>query len=121
MTINEIVEKYSLDREQVTDAVLSNGFSTSADLDERQVHLVRQYVDYLEALADAKEQRIAFKYVDGEESVDKSDVFNQYRRHANDLYAKWSDSKRLYDRELNGKSSYFTVRKRAGFLDARTR
>lgn len=121
MTLDEIVKKYSLDREQVVDAVLSNGFSTSATLDERQVNLVKQYVAYLEALADAKEQRKAFKYVDGEEAIDKSDIFNQYRRHANDLYNVWTANKRAYEKELNGKSSYFTVRNRAGWLDERTR
>ncbi|MCU7556537.1 hypothetical protein [Macrococcus capreoli] len=120
MNLANLSEDLNVEESIVKRAAITNGFSIDSDYDEKQENLIRMYVDYLLALEDAKKARIAFKYADGEESVDKSRLFDQYRRFANDLYGAWEDVKKAYDKELSGQHSFFMLRNRAGFLDERT-
>lgn len=121
MTFNELQSELGIEKDKLEIAVTTNGFSIDSDIDARQKGLIVMYIDYLTAQEDAREARKAFKYLDGEESVDKSKVFDQYRRYAMDLYNAWNSAKRDYDEDMSGSGSYFTIRKRAGFLNARTR
>lgn len=117
MDKTKLAYELAVDESVVSRAIHANGFSIDADFDSEQENLIRMYVDYLIALEDAKEARLAFKYADGEESVDKSRIFDQYRKYANDLKDAWEDVKKAYDKSLGGKGSFFTIRTRAGFLD----
>lgn len=119
MNVDSLAIELSVDKAIVERAVLTNGFSIDTDFDNRQANLIRMYVDYLQALEDARQARVAFKYADGEEAVDKSRVFDQYRKFANDLKDSWEEAKKAYDKDLVGKGSFFTIRNRAGFLDER--
>lgn len=113
MTVIELAAELAVEVEVVEQAVIANGFSTDDSFDARQKHLISAYVDYLIAMEDAREQRIAFKYTDGEESVDKTGVYDQYRRYALDLLGAWREAKRQYDDEMDGGSeSFFMVRPR---------
>lgn len=119
MDMSKLAYELAVDESVVSRAIHANGFSIDADFDSEQENLIRMYVDYLLALEDAKEARLAFKYADGEEAVDKSRVFDQYRKFANDLKDSWEDVKKAYDKSLVGKDSFFMIRNRAGFLDER--
>lgn len=123
MTLDELIASIDAEEEKIVKAIIANDFSldSGTEYDEKKVSLVEAYVDYLVAREEAKEVRIAFKYTDGEESVDKSGIYDQYRRYANDMLAHWRDMKNAYDKRNAGLTSFFTVRKRAGYLNERTR
>lgn len=121
MNLDELTTELGVDKAVVKKAVQANGFPTDGTFEGEQTHLITLYVDYLEAMDEAKEQRRAFKYTDGEESVDKSKIYDQFRRHAMDLFSAWSSAKRDYDNSQKGLDSFFTIRSRAGVLDGRTR
>src|SRR5699024_1184544 len=93
-----------------------NGF-----LEPTLENIVSLYIEYLEALAYAKEATDFFKYTDGEESIDKSDVYEQRRRVAQDLYIAWRNASSDYKKQNQNIGSFFKLRKRASWLDARTR
>lgn len=119
MTINELVEKYSVEEAIVSRAIVANGF-TITDIDDSNEYLVAMYIDYLVAEESAKKARDAFRYTDGEETVDKSKVFENYRRHYMDLFNVWKDAKKIYDNSIwRPDNSAFHVRKRAPHLDRR--
>lgn len=121
MKYDELSAELGLEAKVLDSAILANGFSSDDDFDAPKQNLVNMYADYLIAMEDAKEQRLAFKYMDGEESVDKSKVYEQYRRYAIDLLNLWRDQKKAYDDSFSGKDSFFSLRTRAGFLDGRNR
>lgn len=121
MNIEDIVESYGIERVVAEKAVLANGFPLDGDFEGEEYHLITLYLDYLEAMEDSKEARRSFQYTDGEESVNKSKVYDQYRRYAMDLFGAWSSAKRDYDQSKRGLDSFFTIRGRAGVLDERTR
>ena len=119
--LDELVEKLGVDGEIVEEAINANGFFDKEEFNAQEVYLLRLYVDYLAALEDVKVAQHSFKYTDGEESVDKSNVYDQVRRTANDLMGKWRQAKTDYDAKDSGTKSFFTLRKRARFLDEQTR
>lgn len=115
--LDELVEKLGVDSEIVVEAINANGFFDLMEFTAQEVYLLKTYIDYLIAMEDVKEAQHAFKYTDGEESVDKSNVYDQVRRTANDLSGKWRAAKSAYDAKTSGTKSFFTLRKRARFLD----
>lgn len=119
--LDELVEKLGVDGEIVEEAINANGFFDKKEFSAQEVYLLRLYVDYLAALEDVKDAQHAFRYTDGEESVDKSNVYDQVRRTANDVMGKWRQAKADYDAKDSGTNSFFTLRKRARFLDEQTR
>lgn len=119
--IEGIAAEIGVDRSIVEKAVKANGFFDKSTLDAEEENLVALYAEYLEAMVDVKEQRRAFKYTDGEESIDKSNAFDQYRRYANDLFSMYTSARRAYDDARSGTQSFFKIRGRAGVLDERTR
>lgn len=119
--IENITAELSTSSSIVEKAINANGFFTLTELDAEEINLVEMYAEYLIAMEDVKEQRRAFKYTDGEESVDKSNSFDQYRRYANDLLGMYNSARRAYDDAKSGANSFFTIRGRAGVLDERTR
>ncbi|UBH21878.1 hypothetical protein LAU42_08870 [Macrococcus armenti] len=121
MDVQALATKLEVEQSIVERAVLANGFSIDLDYTTPQENLITMYTEYLLAKEDEKNARLAFKYQDGEESVDKSEIYDQYRKYANDLRRDWSEAKALYDDEFSGSHSFFTIRKRAPHLDARTR
>lgn len=121
MDVQALATKLEVEQSIVERAVLANGFSIDLDYTASQENLITMYTEYLLAKEDEKNARLAFKYQDGEESVDKSEIYDQYRKYANDLRRDWSEAKALYDDEFSGRHSFFTIRKRAPHLDARTR
>lgn len=119
MTIAELAAKYGVESTVVEQAVTANGFTIS-QVDDSNEYLVAKYIDYLKAVEEAKEVRDYFKYSDGEESVDKSRIYDNYRKHYNDLLAVWKDAKELYDRSIaTSEHSAYHQRKRAPWLDRR--
>lgn len=121
MNIDELIEEYGVERQVAVKAVRANGFQVDATFDGDQYHLITLYLDYLEAMDEAKEQRRAFKYTDGEESVDKSGVYDKFRRYAMDLFSAWTSAKRDYDNANRGLDSFYTVRGRHGAINAKSR
>lgn len=119
--LDELVEKLGVDSLIVEEAINANGFFDKKEFSAQEVYLLRLYVDYLAALEDVKDAQHAFKYTDGEESVDKSNVYDQVRRTANDVMGKWRQAKSDYDAKTSGNKAFFTLRKRARFLDEQTR
>lgn len=101
----------------ITAAIAANSFFGKEEFDPQEMYLLRTYIDYLDALELVKETQEYFKYTDGEESVDKSKVYDQVRRTANDLLTIWRNAKADYDAKDSGTKSFFTMRKRARFLD----
>lgn len=101
----------------ITAAIAANGFFDKVEFDPQEMYLLRTYIEYLDALELVKESQEYFKYTDGEESVDKSKVYDQVRRTANDLLTIWRNAKTEYDAKSSGTKSFFTMRKRARFLD----
>lgn len=112
----EEVVKKSFNANNITPTSFKDGF-----LDPREENIVALYIEYLEALAHANEAIDFFKYTDGEESVDKSKVYDQRRRVAQDLYIAWRNAKLDLRRDNFNTGSFFKMRKRASWLDARTR
>lgn len=119
--LDELVEKLGVDSEIVEEAINANGFFDFTEFTAQEVYLLKTYIDYLAALELVKESQEYFKYTDGEESVDKSKVYDQVRRTANDLLTIWRNAKSDYDAKDSGTKSFFTMRKRARFLDEQTR
>ena len=115
--LDELVEKLGVDSEIVEEAINANGFFDFTEFTAQEVYLLKTYIDYLVALELVKESQEYFKYTDGEESVDKSKVYDQVRRTANDLLTIWRNAKSDYDAKDSGTKSFFTMRKRARFLD----
>lgn len=121
MNIDEIIERHGVKEDVAEKAVLANGFPIDGEFEGAEYHLITLYLDYLEAMDEAKAQRGNFQYTDGEESVNKSGVYDKYRRYAMDLFSAWSSAKRDYDNANRGLDSFYTIRGRAGVIDARTR
>lgn len=119
--LDELVEKLGVDSGIVEEAINANGFFDFTEFTAQEVYLLKTYIDYLAALELVKESQEYFKYTDGEESVDKSKVYDQVRRTANDLLTIWRNAKADYDAKDSGTKSFFTLRKRARFLDEQTR
>lgn len=116
MTVEELVAKYGSDESTVLRSVTSNGL-TIEQVDASNEHLVQMYVEYLEARKEADAVRDNFKYQDGEESVDKTKVYDNYRKHYQDLFNAWKESKEMYDRSASSEHSRYYQRKRASWLD----
>lgn len=122
MTIDTLATELNVEKNIVVQAVISNGFSLdSEDYTEYQKYLIQLYTDYLQAMIELKSVRNAFKYTDGEESVDKSNVYEQHRKYAQDLFDLWKNAKDDFDKNTNNSSSFYTFRRRAGYINARTR
>lgn len=119
MTIEELAEEFGVEVREVRKAITANGFAIS-EVSENSKHLIELYLDYLKAETEASEMRDAFKYQDGEEQVDKSKVYENYRKHYMDLYDKWQRAKQDFlDSRSKDEGSSFHLRKRAEFLDAK--
>lgn len=117
--------RYGSDPETVQKAFNANNIALkdfeNGFLEPSLENIVSLYIEYLEALAYAKEATDFFKYTDGEESIDKSDVYEQRRRVAQDLYIAWRNAFNDYKKQNQNTGSFFKLRKRASWLDARTR
>jgi len=117
MTIEELAIRYEVDESMVARAIVANGF-TPSDVDESNEYLVKMHVEYLIAMKEADEVRNSFSYQDGEESVNKSSVYDNYRRHFKDLETAWKEAKNLYDRSKHEEAfGNFHIRRRAPHLD----
>src|SRR5699024_8152798 len=92
MTIEELAEEFGVEVREVRKALTAKGFAIS-EVSENSKRLIELYLDYLEAETEASEMRDAFKYQDCEEQVDKSKVYENYRKHYMDLYDKWQRAK----------------------------
>lgn len=122
MTIEMLATDLNVEKNLVVQAVISNGFSLdSEEFTDYEIYLIRLYIDYLSAMIELKNVRNAFKYTDGEESVDKSNVYEQHRKYAQDLFDLWKIAKDDFDKNTNNSSSFYTFRRRAGYINARTR
>ena len=121
MTVEELAAEIGADVQEVRKALTANGFSIE-DITTKNMFLVEMYVRYLIAKDEAEEVRNSFRFQDGEEQVDKSRVYDNYRRHYLDLLADWQNAFERYSDSINelGNSS-FHLRKRADFLDANRR
>lgn len=120
MNINEIAEMLEVDEAVVRESVQANGFSTTKSYDEGEEYLIKMHVSYTMAFKEAENLRNSFKYQDGEEQVDKSKVYDNYRKHYQDLYDRWQRAKQDFlDSRSKDEGSAFHLRKRADFLDAK--
>lgn len=118
-TPDDLAQMYNVEISVIHRAISENGF-TPTEITEKNEYLIGMYVDYLKALKDAEAFKDTFRYQDGEEMVDKSGVYDNYRRHYMDLLQTWEKSKALYDRNTHqSEFGNFHIRQRAGFLDAR--
>lgn len=115
--LDKLVEKLGVDSEIVEQAIGANDFFNKTEFTPEEVYLLRTYSKYLLALEDVEEAKNAFKYTDGEESVDKSNVYDQVRRTANDLLGTWRQARSSYDAKSSGTRSFATIRRRARFLN----
>ena len=121
MTVEELATEIGADVQEVRKALTANGFSIE-DITTKNMYLVEMYVRYLIAKNEAEEVRNSFRFQDGEEQVDKSRVYDNYRRHYLDLLADWQDAFERYSDSINELSNNsFHLRKRADFLDANRR
>lgn len=116
MTIEELAAKLGVEESIAARAVVANGFSID-DVNDANQHLVEMHTEYLTAVKEADDVKNNFKYSDGEESVDKTKVYDNYRKHYQDLLSAWKDAKELYDRSTAEEGSRFHLRKRADWLD----
>lgn len=116
MTIGELATEMNAEEGDVARAIVANGFSIN-DIDASNQYLVEMYVEYLQSRREADTVKDNFKYSDGEESVDKTRVYDQYRDHYRDLHSEWKDAKETYDRSVSEASTRYYQRKRADWLD----
>ena len=116
-TLEELVYKFDSDETTVTRSVVANNFKLE-DVDENNDFLIGMYIDYLKALAEANEIKDSFRFQDGEEMIDKSNLFQNHRRLYMDLFQAWKDAKTEYERATHqSQFGAFHLRQRAGFLD----
>lgn len=116
--INDLAILYDVSEEVVERSFKANDVPANSErIDPEIENLVALYVDYLTALSDAKESREYFKYTDGEESVDKSKVYDNYRRYAQDVYNAWRSARSEYRQQMR-QGGFYKLRKRASWLDA---
>lgn len=119
--LEELVYKFDSDETTVTRSIVANNFKLE-DVDENNDFLIGMYIDYLKALAEANEIKDSFRFQDGEEMVDKSNLFQNHRRLYMDLFQAWKDAKTEYERATHqSQFGAFHLRQRAGFLDERRR
>lgn len=119
--LEELVYKFDSDETTVTRSIVANNFKLE-DVDENNDFLIGMYIDYLKALAEANEIKDSFRFQDGEEMVDKSNLFQNHRRLYMDLFRAWKDAKTEYERATHqSQFGAFHLRQRAGFLDERRR
>lgn len=119
MTVEELAEEYGVEVREITKALAANGFSIN-EVTQSSKFLMELYIDYLKAEQEAASVRNSFKYQDGEEQVDKSKVYENYRKYYVDLYDKWMRAKQDYaDSRSKDEGSSFHLRKRADFLDSK--
>lgn len=117
----ELVDKFDSDTATVTRSIVANNFKLE-DVDENNDFLIGMYIDYLKALAEANEIKDSFRFQDGEEMVDKSNLFQNHRRLYMDLFQAWKDAKTEYERATHqSQFGAFHLRQRAGFLDEHRR
>lgn len=79
--------------ELVEDAMLSHGISPDKSVPSEDVSLIMLYAQYQGAWLIAMSTAHYFRFTDGEESVDKSKVADNYRRLARDLKADYEAEK----------------------------
>lgn len=116
-TLEELVYKFDSDETTVTRSIVANNFKLE-DVDENNDFLIGMYIDYLKALAEANEIKDSFRFQDGEEMIDKSNLFQNHRRLYMDLFQAWKDAKTEYERATHqSQFGAFHLRQRAGFLD----
>lgn len=119
--LEELVYKFDSDETTVTRSIVANNFKLE-DVDENNDFLIGMYIDYLKALAEANEIKDSFRFQDGEEMVDKSNLFQNHRRLYMDLFQAWKDAKTEYERATHqSQFGAFHLRQRAGFLDEHRR
>lgn len=121
LAIEDLATEIGADVREVRKALTANGFSIE-EITTKNKYLVEMYISYLVAKDEAEEVRNSFRFQDGEEQVDKSRVYDNYRRHYLDLLADWQDAFERYSDSINELSNNsFHLRKRAEFLDANRR
>ncbi len=104
---------YDADEKTVKRALKANDLSDDLDtLDPELEHLIDLYIQYLKARDKSIETLDGFKYTDGEESVDKSGVYDKHRRFYSDLYNAWRSARQDYKRDLLNNGSFYKIRKR---------
>lgn len=116
MKIAEIVEKTEAPLETVEEALLTSGFPVDDDVDYKQdeVRIAKLYIRYLVMMQKAEEEAHGFRYVDGEETIDKKDVNDNMRRTAEIWFNRWQDEMRkLEEKKYKTKYTNFHIRGRA--------
>lgn len=91
----------------VNDAIVLHGFKVSEPLPQDQVPLVIMLAQSLGARDIALQVAHYFSYTDGDESVDKTMLAEQYRTTANEFLIAYNNAKQT----VNGVN--FTIMKRA--------
>lgn len=79
--------------ELVDDALQVHGLAPSAEVPTSIINLILLYAQAEGAMRIALATAHYFKYADGEESVDKSAISEQYRKLANDLRKQYEEEK----------------------------
>ena len=120
-TPDDLAQMYNVEINVIHRAISENGF-TPTEITEKNEYLIGMYIDYLKALAEANEIKDSFRFQDGEEMIDKSNLFQNHRRLYMDLFRAWKDAKTEYERATHqSQFGAFHLRQRAGFLDERRR
>ncbi|PFR72939.1 hypothetical protein CN936_25560 [Bacillus cereus] len=108
ISVEELKQRLQADELRFDETLLANSFSSLTVLNDKQAQLVTFYYRYVDLMAKATTEASSFKYTDGEESVDKSNVSKNYRDLAQHYYDLWSSERAEYD----GSGSNFRIAKR---------
>lgn len=77
----------------IEDALLAHGYSPSDSVPEDDIRLILLHAQYKSAWKIAFSTAHYFKFTDGEESVDKSMISDNYRKLALSLESEYEDEK----------------------------
>ncbi|WP_144597455.1 hypothetical protein [Bacillus cereus] len=97
ISVEELKQRLQADELLFDETLLANSFSSLTVLNDKQAQLVTFYYRYVDSMAKATIEAASFKYTDGEESVDKSNVSKNYRDLAKHYYDLWSSKRAEYD------------------------
>lgn len=93
--------------EWIERSLLEHGIRSDADVPDRQILLVLLYAEWDACLQMALNTAYYFEYKDGEETVDKRNISDHYRKVAVELKKRYDEKKAVGSDGLGG--SRFTV------------
>jgi len=91
-------------------SMLEHGFDANADVPRNQIMLVLLYAEWDGTLQIALKAAHYFEYKDGEETVDKRNVSEQYRNIAAELWRNYERKKAEGAGNIGGSKVYFMSR-----------